>query len=357
MHRLGPPVIVGEIAAGVVIGKSGFGWIDPSDTLLTGLAAIGFALLMFVVGTHLPVRDRQLRSALAVGAALAATVGVLAVCAGELLDGFVGLDRPAVLAVLLATSSGAVALPLLQSAGRSDRVVLVTTAWIAIADVATVNALPVILATGRLWRVVLGGVLVVIAGAVLFVLAKEARGRGVGTAAESAVARSGLGPRPASVVARPVRLCVAGQPVRDVDPHRRVRRRRGGCAASASHAGSPCNWSASARALPSRCSSCTSVRRSTSAHCSAPERHSPWRACLAAVGIAIHVAAALVWRLPVAMGLLASAQLGVPAAVVSIGLATQPAHRRAGRGGDGGGSDHVGGVRGGRCVARPSEGR
>ena len=149
MHRLAPPVLVGEIAAGVVIGKSGFDWIDPSDTLLTGLAAIGFALLMFVVGTHLPVRDRRLRSGLALGAAVAVTVGLLAVGAGELLGGVVGLDRPAVLAVLLATSSGAVALPLLQSAGKSDRIVLVATAWIAIADVATVIALPVVLATGR----------------------------------------------------------------------------------------------------------------------------------------------------------------------------------------------------------------
>ena len=47
-----------------------------SDPLLVGLAAIGFALLMFIVGTHLPVRDRRLRSALGRGAAVAATVGV-----------------------------------------------------------------------------------------------------------------------------------------------------------------------------------------------------------------------------------------------------------------------------------------
>ena len=43
---------------------------------------------------------------------------------------------------------------------------------------------------------------------------------------------------------------------------------------------------------------------------------------LAVVSIVIHVGAALAWRLPVTMGLVASAQLGVPAAVVSIGLAT-----------------------------------
>ena len=36
----------------------------------------------------------------------------------------------------------------------------------------------------------------------------------------------------------------------------------------------------------------------------------------------IHVLVAAIWRLPVATGLLATAQLGVPAAVASVGLAT-----------------------------------
>jgi Kef-type K+ transport system membrane component KefB len=45
-------------------------------------------------------------------------------------------------------------------------------------------------------------------------------------------------------------------------------------------------------------------------------------AVLAIVAVGIHLAAGLLWRLPLGSGLLASAQLGVPAAVVSIGLAT-----------------------------------
>jgi Kef-type K+ transport system membrane component KefB len=321
MHRLGPPVIVGEIAAGVVIGKSGFGWIDPNDTLLTGLAAIGFALVMFVVGTHLPVRDRQLRSALTVGAALAATVGALAVFAGELLGDVVGLNRPAVLAVLLATSSGAVALPLLQSAGRSDRIVLVTTAWIAIADVATVSALPVILATGRLWRVVLGGALVVVAGAVLFVLAKLARGRGWVRRLRALSHDRGWGlDLRISLLALfacawlanrfGTSILIAGFMVGGVvallgEP-RRVAMQLVGIGEGFAiplffvHLGAQIDVGA-----------LLSTRKALAL-----------AGMLAAVGITIHVAAALVWRLPVAMGLLASAQLGVPAAVVSIGLAT-----------------------------------
>jgi Kef-type K+ transport system membrane component KefB len=321
MHRLGPPVIVGEIAAGVVIGKSGFGWIDPKDTLLTGLAAIGFALVMFIVGTHLPVRDRQLRPALAFGAGIAITVGLIAVGAGVLLGNSVGLDRPAVLAVLLATSSGAVALPLLQSVGRSDRTVLVTTAWIAIADVATVNALPVVLASGRLWRVVLGGVLVVVAGVVLLVLAKEARGRTwiMRLRALSHDRGWGLDLR-VSLLALftcawlanrfGTSILIAGFAVGSVvaflgEP-RRVALQLVGIGEGFAiplffvHLGAQID----VRALLST------------------PKALALAGMLASVGIVIHVVAALAWRLPVAMGLVASAQLGVPAAVVSIGLAT-----------------------------------
>ena len=94
-HRLGPPVLVGEIAAGVVIGSGGLNWVDPANPTVSGSANIGFALLMFVVGTHLPVRDARLRSSLAVGLAVTATVGALAVLGGYLLAPFVGLNRPA----------------------------------------------------------------------------------------------------------------------------------------------------------------------------------------------------------------------------------------------------------------------
>jgi Kef-type K+ transport system membrane component KefB len=321
IHRVGPPVIVGQIAAGVAIGSSGFGWVDPSDPFLSGLARVGFALLMFVVGTHLPVHDRDLRSALAVGAGVAATVGVLAVCAGALLAPVVGLDRPAVLAVVLATSSAAVALPILQGLGRSDRIALVSTAWITIADVATVVALPVVLTTGRVTRVLSGGVLVVLAGVGMLVLATMvrdrswvqrvralSRDRGWGldlrisllalfTCAWLAT-RFGTSILIAGFVVGAV-VAILGQP-------RRVAQQLVGVGEGFAiplffvHLGAQLDFGAllgSPRALE-------------------------LGGALAGVAIAIHVAAALAWRLPLGMGLLGSAQLGVPAAVVSIGLAT-----------------------------------
>ncbi len=228
LHRLGPPVIVGEIAAGVVIGNSGFEWIDPSDPLLTGLAAIGFALLMFIVGTHLPVRDRGLRSALGRGAAITATLGAVAIAAAAMLGSTVGLERPAILAVLFATSSAAVALPLLQGLGTADRTVLVATAWIAIADVATVLALPVVLATGRVARVVVGVVIVVLVATGMLLAAQIARDRAWVRRVRTTVARQRVGSRPAGVTAGPVHLRVDRKPVRRLDPDRRVCRRRSG---------------------------------------------------------------------------------------------------------------------------------
>ena len=62
--RLAVPVVVGEIAAGVLVGQTGLREINPADPTVVFLSAVGFAMLMFVVGTHLPLRDAGLRQAL-----------------------------------------------------------------------------------------------------------------------------------------------------------------------------------------------------------------------------------------------------------------------------------------------------
>ena len=62
--RLAVPVVVGEIAAGVLIGRTGLREIDTGDPTIVFLSDAGFAMLMFVVGTHLPLRDPGLRRAL-----------------------------------------------------------------------------------------------------------------------------------------------------------------------------------------------------------------------------------------------------------------------------------------------------
>ena len=320
--RFGPPIVVGEIAAGMLIGSGGLGWVDPTDPVLTGLAAIGFALLMFVVGTHLPVRDRQLRTVVVVGLMITAAVCVVAVVAGEIMSHLVGLNRPAILAVLLATSSGAVGLPVLQGLDRADRPILVATAWIAIADVVTVLALPLVLANGRLGRVLLGSALVVLTGAVMLLVARATRGRTWARRLRTMSHDRGWGlDLRLSLLALFICAWLAsrfgtsiliagftvGAAVALLGEPRRVAQQLVGLGEGFAiplffvHLGTRIDLAALFQSPRAMALAVT----------------------LGLVAILIHVAVGAASRVHVSMSLVASAQLGVPASVVSIGLATQ----------------------------------
>jgi Kef-type K+ transport system membrane component KefB len=161
--RWAPPVVIGEIAAGVAIGRTGTRTIVATQPTLAFLADIGFALLMFIVATELPLRDERIRRD--AGRAVSATVVTigLAIALAPLLAAATGLHRPAVLAVLLASSSAAIVLPIIGTRARDDAL-LATIGWVSLADVVTVMAVPFVLSTGGFGRALWGAVLV-IAGA------------------------------------------------------------------------------------------------------------------------------------------------------------------------------------------------
>ena len=178
LPRLGLPLVVGEIAAGVLLGRTGLGWIDAGEPTTAFLSEVGFAMLMFVVGTRLPLRDPALRESVRPAALAALLTLAFAVPAGFALA-LVGPDRPLVLAVVVATSSAAVALPILQ--GDSDGTATSDSAegagglaaafaigWITLTDVGTMLAVPLVLATGGLGTVLAGAGLVLLAGAAAF---------------------------------------------------------------------------------------------------------------------------------------------------------------------------------------------
>src|SRR6201999_4655163 len=109
------PIIIGELVAGLVVGRTGFGVIDYSNATFTLLANIGFALVMFVVGTHVPVRDKTLRSAIPKALLRAVVIGAVAAVLGVVLAEAFGTGHAAVYAVLMASSSAALALPVIDS--------------------------------------------------------------------------------------------------------------------------------------------------------------------------------------------------------------------------------------------------
>ena len=108
------PVVVGEIVAGVVLGRSGVDVVHADNATLSFLADAGFAMLMLTVGMHVPLRDGRLRRGLARGALAAAVAGLTAPLGGLVVAELAGTGHVAVYAVLLASGSAAIVLPTLQ---------------------------------------------------------------------------------------------------------------------------------------------------------------------------------------------------------------------------------------------------
>jgi Kef-type K+ transport system membrane component KefB len=172
------PVVIGEIAAGVLLGKTGLGAVHPSNATLSFLSQVGFAMLMLTAGMHLPLSDRRLFASLRQGALLAAIVGALAVPAGLAAAALAGTAHAAVYAVVLASGSAAVLLPALQETGAEGRGALVVMAQVTIADVVTIVSVPIVLQPGRTGHVLLGCALVAAAAALLLGAGRALAGHG-----------------------------------------------------------------------------------------------------------------------------------------------------------------------------------
>ena len=173
------PVVLGELLAGVVLGASGFGVLDATDPTFAFLGNCGFVLVMFVAGTHVPLRDPRLRTALRTGVVRAVLVGVAAVLLGYAVAQLVGTSHALLYAVLMASSSAAIILPTVDSLGLAGPDVVELLPQIALADAVCVVLLPLVIDTAHVARAALGGVVVIAAGVVLFAALRWVEGSGV----------------------------------------------------------------------------------------------------------------------------------------------------------------------------------
>src|SRR6201998_2233914 len=176
--RLRIPVTIGELIAGLVIGKTGFGLVDDANPTFQLFANIGFALVMFVVGSHVPVRDPRLRSAVPLALARAVLTGAVAAALGFGLATEFGTGHGALYAVLLASSSAAMALPMIDSLGLQGPQVLSVTAQIAIANAACIVLLPLVIDFHRAPTAALGALAIAGSAVVIFVLLRAVDRRG-----------------------------------------------------------------------------------------------------------------------------------------------------------------------------------
>jgi Kef-type K+ transport system membrane component KefB len=171
------PVVVGEILAGVILGRSGLDVVPADNATLSFLAEVGFAMLMLTVGMHVPLRDRRLRGALRPGALAAGVAAIAAPLGGLVVAELTGTGHIAVYGVLLASGSAAIVLPSLQERKLDGPEALVVIAQVTIADVAAILAVPLVLQPSRAANAAVGGLVIAGCALIVFLVGRSLRPR------------------------------------------------------------------------------------------------------------------------------------------------------------------------------------
>ena len=284
------------------------------------LSDVGFAMLMFTVGAHIPLRDPRLPASLRGGGVAAGVVLALAPLGGVAAAWFAGTGDAAIYAVILGSGSAAAVLTMINEARLTGPQALTVIGQVTIADVVTIVAIPLVLQPDRVADAALGGALVAAAAAAVYVVAHWIYGKDwahrlrkrskrrrwaldlrlsllvlftlswIAQESGTSVLIAGFGDRPARGGARGPQATVhpGSRPRRRVLRPAVLRRPR-------RPAGARSRWS--------------TIRRS----CASPSPCS-------VLNVAVHLVAAGLSRQRVPAALIATAQLGVPAAVVTLGL-------------------------------------
>jgi Kef-type K+ transport system membrane component KefB len=152
------PAVVGELIAGIIIGRSGLDWLDPTTPANALLYGLGFAMLMLVAGSHVDLGAPGLRAGIRSGAIAVGVVAILSVPVGLAIGAVLEPNAPSMLfPVLLAGSSAAVAFPILEERGLIGPGVALLLVWIPLADALTVLLMPLTLIGAAKIPVALGG--------------------------------------------------------------------------------------------------------------------------------------------------------------------------------------------------------
>ena len=168
------PLVIGEILGGVVIGRTGLDAVDTTDPTVLFLSDLGFAMLMFTVGAHVPLRDRRLPASLRSGGVAAGVVLLLAPLGGLAAASFAGTGDAALYAVIIGSGSVAAVLPMITEARLTGVQALTVIGQVTIADVLTILAIPLVLQPGRVAHTAQGGAFVAAGAVVVYFVARWA---------------------------------------------------------------------------------------------------------------------------------------------------------------------------------------
>lgn len=171
------PAVVLEIVAGIVVGPSGFGWVEI-DVPVQVLALMGLAFLLFLAGLEIDVarlRGPILKTA---GAGFGLTLA-LGVAVGLAFGAAGWVKSPLLIAIALSATSLGLIVPVLKDAGQVDQPVgQLTIAGASVADFAAVVLLSLLFSEsegGVGGKLVLLGLFTVLAAVTVIALARIER--------------------------------------------------------------------------------------------------------------------------------------------------------------------------------------
>lgn len=153
------PIVVGEIVAGISIGRSGTGWVTPDDPMLNLLAEFGFVFLMFLSGMEIDFaslgsvdaaeseKEQTGWGLVFLGSASFLLTLLLSTGAALYLAQLGLVQNPWMMALILSTTSLGVVVPVLKERGLIDTGYGQTLLMAAvIADLATMLLITVVVA-------------------------------------------------------------------------------------------------------------------------------------------------------------------------------------------------------------------
>lgn len=312
------PIVIGELLAGVALGRTGLRAIDPSRPDLALLYSLGFATLMFTVGMHVPLHDVRLRRSLGRGV-LAVLVTVPLAVAAAAAAHLVGGGPTRVYTIIIASSSAAVALPIISEARLDGPPILAAMAWITAADILATVAIPIAITPHHPFRAARGVVLVAVLVSVVFVLGHVLGGR------EEVQQIRHMGKKRGWAIDLRIALIVL------VATSFVAEKTGASLLVAGFGTGLVVGWFGGPKRLSKEVLGIGQgllvpvffvlLGAKLDLRALFSNEHAVLLAIvLAAVTVAVHVAASLLIRVPAAVGMLASAQVGVPAAVIAVGL-------------------------------------
>lgn len=168
------PVLVGELIAGALLGRTWLHLIVPTSQPFPAFSALGFAMLMLEAGNEVDLGSKDLRGGAARGALALLVALAVSLPAGLAVGAFFPTGHSPLLVVLLAGSSAAVAFPTIRERGLTGPAIAILITWITLADALTAVLMPLSLsAANRIPLALVGDGLIIATAAASLILARR----------------------------------------------------------------------------------------------------------------------------------------------------------------------------------------